>query len=71
MSPEVARRVIQLFRFKTAAAETSVSPRTVAWHMRRTHDKLHVHSKSEAIAKVCATGSSDRRLSVQIVVDRR
>jgi DNA-binding NarL/FixJ family response regulator len=79
MSPEVARRVIQLFReirppahadyhltphetrlltllvdghnFKTAAAETGVSPSTVAWHMRRIYDKLHVHSKSEAVAK--------------------
>src|SRR6202521_4855667 len=75
MSPEVARRVIQLFReirppahadygltphearlltllveghnFKTAAEETGVSPSTVAWHMRRIYDKLHVHSKSE------------------------
>jgi DNA-binding NarL/FixJ family response regulator len=80
MSPEVAQRVIQLFRdirppahadyhltphetrlltllmdghnFNTAAAETGVSPRTVAWHMRRIYDKLHVHSKSEAVAKV-------------------
>lgn len=80
MSPEVARRVIQLFReirppahadyhltphetrlltllvdghnFKTAAAESGVSPSTVAWHMRRIYDKLHVHSKSEAVAKV-------------------
>jgi DNA-binding NarL/FixJ family response regulator len=79
MSPEVARRVIQLFRdirppahadygltphetrlltllveghnFKTAAAEAGVSPSTVAWHMRRVYDKLHVHSKSEAVAK--------------------
>ena len=79
MSPEVARRVIQLFRemrppvhadygltphearlltllveghnFKTAAAETGVSPTTVAWHMRRIYDKLQVHSKSAAVAK--------------------
>jgi DNA-binding NarL/FixJ family response regulator len=79
MSPEVARRVIQLFReirppahadygltphetrlltllveghnFKTAAAEIRVSPSTVAWHMRRVYEKLHVHSKSEAVAK--------------------
>jgi DNA-binding NarL/FixJ family response regulator len=79
MSPEVARRVIELFRevrppahaeygltphearllgllveghnFKTAAAETGVSPSTVAWHMRRVYEKLHVHSKSEAVAK--------------------
>jgi DNA-binding NarL/FixJ family response regulator len=80
MSPEVARRVVQLFReihppphadygltphevrlltllveghnFKTAAAETGVSPSTVAWHMRHIYDKLQVHSKSEAVAKV-------------------
>jgi DNA-binding NarL/FixJ family response regulator len=80
MSPEVARRVIELFReirppahadygltphevrlltllvdghnFKTAAAETRVSPSTVAWHMRRIYEKLQVHSKSEAVAKV-------------------
>ena len=80
MSPEVARRVIQLFReirpparadygltphearlltllvdghnFKTAAVETGVSPSTVAWHMRRVYEKLHVHSKSAAVAKV-------------------
>jgi DNA-binding NarL/FixJ family response regulator len=79
MSPEVARRVIQLFReirppahsdygltphegrlltllveghnFKTAAAEAGVSPSTIAWHMRRIYEKLHVHSKSEAVAK--------------------
>ncbi|SPF54812.1 Response regulator [Candidatus Sulfopaludibacter sp. SbA4] len=79
MSPEVARRVIGLFReirppahadygltphesrllallvdghnFKTAAVEAGVSPSTVAWHMRRVYDKLHVHSKSEAVAK--------------------
>jgi DNA-binding NarL/FixJ family response regulator len=79
MSPEVARRVIGLFReirppahadygltpheirlltllveghnFKTAAVEARVSPSTIAWHMRRIYEKLHVHSKSEAVAK--------------------
>jgi DNA-binding NarL/FixJ family response regulator len=79
MSPEVARRVMQLFReirppahadygltphetrlltllvdghnFKTAAVEAGVSTSTVAWHMRRVYEKLHVHSKSEAVAK--------------------
>lgn len=79
MSPEVARRVIGLFRevrppanadygltphelrlltllvegnnFKTAAVEVGVSPSTIAWHMRHIYDKLHVHSKSEAVAK--------------------
>jgi DNA-binding NarL/FixJ family response regulator len=79
MSPEVARRVIGLFRefrppahadygltphelrlltllvegnnFKSAAVEVGVSPSTIAWHMRHIYDKLHVHSKSEAVAK--------------------
>jgi len=79
MSPEVARRVIGLFRqirppahadygltpheirlltllveghnFKTVAAEAGVSPSTIAWHMRHIYEKLHVHSKSEAVAR--------------------
>jgi len=79
MSPEVARRVIELFRkvqpppqaechlspqemrllkllaeghhYKTAAAELGISIHTVGFHVRRLYEKLHVHSKSEAVAK--------------------
>jgi DNA-binding NarL/FixJ family response regulator len=79
MSPEVARRVIELFRevrpaahadygltphevrlltllaeghtFKSAGVEAGVSANTVAWHMRHIYEKLHVHSKSEAVAR--------------------
>jgi DNA-binding NarL/FixJ family response regulator len=79
MSPQVARRVIRLFRdirsprppdhdltphevrvlgllveghnYKTAAAELKVSVNTVAFHMRSIYQKLHVHSKSEAVSK--------------------
>jgi DNA-binding NarL/FixJ family response regulator len=79
MSPEVARRVIELFRevrppahadygltphevrlltllaeghtFKSAGVEAGVSHNTVAWHMRHVYEKLHVHSKSEAVAR--------------------
>jgi DNA-binding NarL/FixJ family response regulator len=79
MSPEVARRVITLFRdvrppersecnltpheirllglladghnYKTAAAELGVSVNTISFHMKQIYDKLHVHSKSEAVAK--------------------
>ncbi len=79
MSPEVARKVIALFReirppegadyqltpheirilkllveghnYKTAAAELDVSVNTIRFHMRSIYDKLHVHSKSEAVAK--------------------
>jgi DNA-binding NarL/FixJ family response regulator len=79
MSPEIAARVIALYRktrpavvedhdltphevrvlkllvdghnYKTAAAELSVSVNTVSFHMRRIYEKLHVHTKSEAVAK--------------------
>lgn len=79
MSPEIARRVIHLFRqspppkqveydltphelrilkmlvdghsYKTAASELGVTVHAVSFHMRNIYDKLHVHSKSEAVAK--------------------
>jgi DNA-binding NarL/FixJ family response regulator len=79
ISPEVASRVIALFRqtrpepseehdltphklrllkllisghnYKTAAAELGVSFNTISFHMQRIYHKLHVHSKSEAVAK--------------------
>ena len=79
MSPEIAARVIALFRqtrpappedhdltphevrvlkllvdghnYKTAAVELSVSVNTISFHMRRIYEKLHVHTKSEAVAK--------------------
>ncbi len=79
MSPEVASRVIRLFRnlrlpersdydltphevrllkllaeghnYKTAAATLNVSVNTISFHMKHIYAKLHVHSKSEAVAK--------------------
>ena len=79
MSPEIAARVIALFRqtrpaapedhdltpheirvlkllvdghnYKTAAVELSVSVNTISFHMRHIYDKLHVHTKSEAVSK--------------------
>jgi DNA-binding NarL/FixJ family response regulator len=84
MSPEVAHRVIDLFRdfrppehtdheltphevrllkllaqghnYKTAAAELKVSVNTVSFHMKHVYEKLHVHSKSEAVAKALRSG---------------
>lgn len=84
MSPEVARRVITLFRqfrppekaghdltphenrllkmlveghsYKTAAAELGVSYHTICFHMRNVYEKLHVHSKAEAVAKALRGG---------------
>jgi DNA-binding NarL/FixJ family response regulator len=84
MSPEVARRVVSLFReikppreadyeltphevrllrmlvaghsYKTAAAELKVSVNTIKFHLRHIYDKLHVHTKSEAVAKALRHG---------------
>lgn len=84
MSPEVAHRVIELFRdvrpprtpshdltphevrllkllaeghnYKTAAREFDVSVNTISFHMKHIYEKLHVHSKSEAVAKALRGG---------------
>jgi DNA-binding NarL/FixJ family response regulator len=84
MSPEVARRVVQLFRqfrppelteedltphqarllkfladghnFRRAAEELGVSMNTIAFHTKRIYEKLHVHSRSEAVAKALRHG---------------
>src|SRR5262249_12709338 len=79
MTPEIAHKVIRLFRdfrpreepdeqltphevrllemlveghnYKTAAAELGVTTHTISFHLQRIYEKLHVHSKTEAVAK--------------------
>ena len=79
MSPEIARRVLGLFRnvrppeqsdysltphelrilnllvdghtYKSAASELGIAFDTIAFHVQNIYQKLHVHSKSEAVAK--------------------
>lgn len=84
MSPEIARRVIDLFRkvapppkadyqltphelrilkllvngenYKTSALKLGVSVNTISFHVRAIYEKLHVHSRSDAVAKALRNG---------------
>lgn len=84
MSPEIARKVIHLFRefrphvaldatltpqetrllalfaeghsYQAAADQLHVSVNTVRNYIRSIYDKLHVHSKSEAVSKALKAG---------------
>ena len=84
MTPEIARRVLAMFRavapppgqdhrlsprevevlqlladghsYKTAASELDLSIDTIRFHVRRCYEKLHVHSKSEAVAVALRRG---------------
>ena len=84
MSPEVARKVVTLFRkftppeqaaydltpheqrvlrlladghsYRGAAMRLGLSVNTVSFHMKRVYEKLHVHSKSQAVAKALREG---------------
>ena len=84
MSPEIARKVVTLFRktsqperptealtpqelrllqlladghsYQAAAERLEISVNTVRSYVRNTYDKLHVHSKSEAVSKALRSG---------------
>ena len=84
MSPEIARKVIRLFRktkpprtadyhltpheirilkllsegfrYQTVGDKLDVSINTVRNYIRSIYDKLHVHSKSEAVSKALQAG---------------
>ena len=47
----VLKLLVDGHNYKTAALELSVSVNTVSFHIRRIYDKLHVHTKSGAVAK--------------------
>jgi DNA-binding NarL/FixJ family response regulator len=59
LSPHESRLLsvlVEGHNLKTAAAELGVKRPTAAWHMRDIYEKLHVHSKSEAVAKALRSG---------------
>jgi len=37
--------------YKSAASELGIAFHTIAFHVQNIYQKLHVHSKSEAVAK--------------------
>ena len=47
----VLRMLVDGHNYKTAAAALRVSVNTISFHVRRIYEKLHVHTKSEAVAK--------------------
>lgn len=50
------RMLVEGHTYKTIASECSVSVNTVAFHMKSVYEKLHVHSKSQAVAKALRSG---------------
>jgi len=53
---EVLRLLADGHVYKTAADALSVSIDTIRFHIRNIYEKLHVHSKSEAVLKAFRTG---------------
>ena len=43
--------LVEGHNYKTAAAELGVTTHTISFHLQRIYDKLHVRSKTEAVAK--------------------
>jgi DNA-binding NarL/FixJ family response regulator len=48
---ELLRLLVEGHHYKTAASAMNISINTVSFHLKNIYAKLHVHSKSEAVAK--------------------
>jgi DNA-binding NarL/FixJ family response regulator len=48
---EVLEFLVEGMSYKMIATECKISTDTVRHHIRNIYDKLHVHSKSEAVVK--------------------
>jgi DNA-binding NarL/FixJ family response regulator len=53
---EVLRLLAEGHSYKTAAGALGLAQDTVRFHVRHVYDKLHVHSKSEAVLKAMRSG---------------
>jgi len=52
---DILQWLVKGMSFKQIGMELFISPLTVHSHIKRIYEKLHVHSKSEAVAKVMKT----------------
>ena len=48
---EILQHLVQGFSYKMIAAELNISLDTVRFHIKKTYDKLHVHSATEAVGR--------------------
>jgi DNA-binding NarL/FixJ family response regulator len=47
----ILRLLVEGYHYQAAADELGVTVNTIRFHLRRIYEKLHVHSKAEAVAK--------------------
>ena len=57
--PRALQLLAQGHSYKTAAHALSLSIDTIRFHVRNVYEKLHVHSKSEAVLAALRTGILD------------
>ena len=48
---EILRLLSEASQYKEIATELQISIDTVRWHVRHIYEKLHVHSRTEAVVK--------------------
>ena len=53
---QVLKLLVDGHSYKTAAGELGISLDTLRFHIRNIYEKLHVHSKSEAVLKALRGG---------------
>ena len=47
----ILKMLVDGHHYKTAAYELNISTSTISFHLKNIYEKLHVHSKTEAVAK--------------------
>ncbi|MFQ5738895.1 MAG: response regulator transcription factor [Acidobacteriota bacterium] len=61
MAAEILQLMVEGLTMKEPAKQLYISFHTVDTHSRNIYDKLHVHSRSRAVAKACGSGCCEAR----------